>query len=75
MRFRAASLTGRGFYFLAAAGTITPVNSIEDFYCEEVLSGSTPVQKVLENESVLAYHHPPVLGNPHRRYPEAHVAS
>ena len=28
-----------------------------DFYCEEVLSGRTPVRKVLETENVLAYHH------------------
>ncbi len=29
----------------------------EDFYCEEVLSGNTKVNKVLETESVLAYYH------------------
>jgi len=29
----------------------------DDFYCEEVLSGRTPVQKVLETGHVLAYHH------------------
>lgn len=29
----------------------------EDFYCEEVLSGRTPIQKVLETENVLAYYH------------------
>ena len=29
----------------------------EDFYCEEVLSGKTAVQRVLETERVLAYHH------------------
>jgi histidine triad (HIT) family protein len=29
----------------------------EDFYCEEVLSGRTPVRKVAETENVLAYHH------------------
>lgn len=28
-----------------------------DFYCEEVLSGRTPVERVLETERVLAYHH------------------
>jgi histidine triad (HIT) family protein len=28
-----------------------------DFYCEEVLSGKTPVEKVMETENVLAYHH------------------
>ncbi|REK69453.1 HIT family protein [Paenibacillus paeoniae] len=29
----------------------------EDFYCEEVLSGRTEVNRVLETERVLAYHH------------------
>jgi histidine triad (HIT) family protein len=29
----------------------------EDFYCDEVLSGKTPVKKVLETDGVLAYHH------------------
>lgn len=28
---------------------------IEDFYCEEVLSGKTIVKKVLETDNVLAY--------------------
>ena len=30
---------------------------MEDFYCDEVLSGKTPVEKVFETEHVLAYHH------------------
>ncbi len=29
----------------------------EDFYCEEVLSGKTEVEKILETENVLAYYH------------------
>ena len=29
----------------------------EDFYCDEVLSGHTPIEKVLETQRVLAYHH------------------
>jgi histidine triad (HIT) family protein len=29
----------------------------EDFYCDEVLSGKTLVNKVFETENVLAYHH------------------
>ncbi|MBK7935528.1 MAG: HIT domain-containing protein [Acidobacteria bacterium] len=29
----------------------------EDFYCESVLSGLIEVNKVLETENVLAYHH------------------
>lgn len=28
-----------------------------DFYCEEVLSGKTPVGVVFENRAVLAFHH------------------
>ncbi|GAB2572146.1 HIT domain-containing protein [Gracilibacillus alcaliphilus] len=28
-----------------------------DFYCDEVLSGNTPVDKVLETDNVLAYYH------------------
>ena len=30
---------------------------MEDFYCDEVLSGKTQVEKVFETGSVLAYHH------------------
>lgn len=29
----------------------------EDFYCDEVLSGKTQVNKVLETENVLGYYH------------------
>ena len=29
----------------------------KDFYCEQVLSGKTPVQTVLETDNVLAYRH------------------
>ena len=29
----------------------------EDFYCDEVFSGKTPVEKVFETENVLAYNH------------------
>lgn len=29
----------------------------EDFYCDEVLSGKTQVNKVMEIENVLAYYH------------------
>lgn len=29
----------------------------EDFYCDEVLSGRTSVNKVMETEQVLAYYH------------------
>ena len=30
---------------------------MEDFYCEEVLSGKTEVKRVFETDNVLAYHH------------------
>ncbi|HLA95490.1 MAG TPA: HIT domain-containing protein [Pyrinomonadaceae bacterium] len=30
---------------------------MEDFYCDEVLSGKTVVEKVFETGKVLAYHH------------------
>ena len=30
---------------------------MEDFYCEEVLSGKTEVEKVFETDNILAYHH------------------
>ena len=29
----------------------------EDFYCDEVLNGHTPVKVVVETENVLAFHH------------------
>ena len=29
----------------------------QDFYCDEVLNGKTPVNTVLETNAVLAYHH------------------
>lgn len=29
----------------------------EDFYCEEALSGRTPINKIHETENVLAFHH------------------
>jgi len=32
-------------------------NEMEDFYCDEVLSGKTSVEKVFETDNVLAYHH------------------
>ena len=30
---------------------------MEDFYCDEVFSGKTPVEKVLETDNVLAFRH------------------
>ena len=29
----------------------------DDFYCEEALSGRTPINRVLETDNVLAFHH------------------
>jgi histidine triad (HIT) family protein len=30
---------------------------LSDFYCDELLSGRTPVRKVVETENVVAFHH------------------
>ena len=30
---------------------------MNDFYCEEALSGKTHVQRVFESDNVLAFHH------------------
>lgn len=48
----------------------------EDFYCDEVLSGKTPVEKVLETAGVLAYHHTQPFWETHIVViPKTHVAS
>jgi histidine triad (HIT) family protein len=48
----------------------------EDFYCDEVLSGRTPVRKVLETDNVLAYHHTRPFWPVHIVViPKRHVAS
>ncbi|WP_338130454.1 HIT domain-containing protein [Cohnella ginsengisoli] len=41
-------------------------NGVQDFYCEEVLSGKTDVEKVLETENSLAFYHS-------RPYYEVHI--
>jgi histidine triad (HIT) family protein len=47
-----------------------------DFYCDEVLSGSTPVEKVFETENVLAYYHTRPFWETHIVViPKTHVAS
>jgi histidine triad (HIT) family protein len=33
------------------------VNTTNDFYCDEVLSGRTPVERIAETENVLAFRH------------------
>ncbi|MBK9164467.1 MAG: HIT domain-containing protein [Acidobacteria bacterium] len=49
---------------------------MSDFYCEEVFSGKTPVEKVLETENVLAYHHTRPFWPVHIVVvPKRHVAS
>ena len=48
----------------------------EDFYCNEVLSGKTAVQKVLETDRVLAYQHTRPFWPVHIVViPKTHVAS
>jgi len=41
----------------AAAGAVAAVSDSRDFYCEEVLSGRTPVDVVAESERALAFRH------------------
>src|SRR5690242_17694478 len=36
---------------------ISNVKMTNDFYCDEVLSGRTPVKTVSETDNVLAFHH------------------
>lgn len=48
----------------------------EDFYCDEVFSGETPVAKVLETDNVLAFHHTRPFWETHIVVvPKAHVDS
>ncbi len=48
----------------------------DDFYCDEVFSGKTPVEKVLETERVLAYRHTRPFWETHIVVvPKAHVDS
>ena len=47
-----------------------------DFYCDQVLSGKTPVQTVFETEKVLAYHHTRPFWETHIVViPKRHIAS
>lgn len=47
-----------------------------DFYCEQVLSGKTEVNTVLETENVLAYHHTKPAYEVHIVViPKKHIAS
>ncbi len=41
----------------AAAGAVVAVSDPRDFYCEEVLSGRTPVDVVGESERAIAFRH------------------
>lgn len=48
----------------------------DDFYCDEVLSGKTLVDKVYESENVLAYHHTRPFWQTHIVViPKTHVGS
>ena len=48
----------------------------EDFYCDEVFSGKTPVEKMLETKNVFAYHHTRPFWETHIVVvPKAHVDS
>ena len=48
----------------------------EDFYCDEVLSGKTPVETVFETDNVLAYRHTRPFWKTHIVVvPKRHVSS
>lgn len=50
--------------------------SRRDWYCEDVLSGKLDVQRVYEDERVLAFHHPKPVAEVHVVVvPKEHVAS
>jgi histidine triad (HIT) family protein len=49
---------------------------MSDFYCDEIFSGKTPVENVLETENVLAYYHTRPFWPVHIVVvPKRHVAS
>ena len=49
---------------------------MSDFYCDEVLSGNTRVEKIFETENVLAYHHTHPFWETHIVViPKTHVGS
>ena len=48
----------------------------DDFYCDEALSGTTPIEVVLETDDVLAFHHTKPFWPVHIVViPKAHVPS
>ena len=52
------------------------MSQTEDFYCDQVLSGKTEVRKVLETDTILAYHHTRPFWETHIVViPKTHVAS
>lgn len=52
------------------------MSTISDFYCEEVLSGKTAVERVFETERVLAYFHTRPFWETHIVViPKTHVGS
>ena len=47
-----------------------------DWYCEEVLSGKLPVDRIFEDDRVVAFHHPRPSAIPHAVVvPKEHVPS
>jgi histidine triad (HIT) family protein len=50
--------------------------ALTDWYCEEVLTGKLKVDRIFEDELVLAFHHPRPAARPHGVIvPKAHVPS
>ncbi|MGM9988537.1 MAG: HIT domain-containing protein [Bacillaceae bacterium] len=52
------------------------MEEVEDFYCNAVLNGKVPVEKVMETEHVLAFHHTNPFYEQHVvAIPKKHIAS
>ncbi|MBS1793817.1 MAG: HIT domain-containing protein [Acidobacteria bacterium] len=52
------------------------MENVTDFYCEQVLSGLTTVEKIVETDNVLAFHHTRPFWETHIVViPKRHVAS
>ena len=50
--------------------------ALTDWYCEEVLSGQLQVERIFEDDRVLAFHHPRPSARPHAVViPKHHVPS
>jgi len=63
-------------HILLAHSTPAHLTAAMDFYCDQVLSGKLPVQRIMETEKVLAFHHTEPYWPVHIVIvPKQHVAS